>query len=383
MSPSLRCDVVNRLCTFGLATLGVALLLFACRSPSPTRVLPPSASDLVLLQFGHLCDQKETIVRSQEAVSLQWRAWGSGEEVRVSAEDSRSSAEESYFLDQDGMLVGAVFAFPGGLSLKPYPVLRQTLSQLKPALEFSADVPSVPGRGELESSALYQTGDLKSTTQYIVSGGGEEQTLVLASFSLDPYSRLLSPYRREFLVRVERGRQAKPSRGIVDQQPFLALQQFARGEAAHFASCDTPDDKRAAEAYAQAIQHGFSSQVWLAEAHHKLGLALERTGQIAKARDAIQHALSIRANIPEVLNSLGSVYVKLGDRDKAIVAFEKAVALKPNYSVARYNLASAYETVNVRRAVSEYETYLALVEGIPEEEERATHARQRVEDLSR
>ncbi|MEC4668939.1 MAG: hypothetical protein VST65_05335, partial [Nitrospirota bacterium] len=63
--------------------------------------------------------------------------------------------------------------------------------------------------------------------------------------------------------------------------------------------------------------------------------------------------------------------------------FEKAVALKPNYSVARYNLASAYETVNVRRAVSEYETYLALVEGIPEQEERATHARQRVEDLSR
>ena len=48
---------------------------------------------------------------------------------------------------------------------------------------------------------------------------------------------------------------------------------------------------------------------------------------------------------------------------------------------ARYNLAEAYEAVNPRRSIEEYETYLALVENIPEESTRAALAKDRLEKL--
>jgi hypothetical protein len=53
----------------------------------------------------------------------------------------------------------------------------------------------------------------------------------------------------------------------------------------------------------------------------------------------------------------------------------------PHYAIARYNLAEAYEPTNPRRALSEYETYLALVEGIPDETNRIAQVQQRVKTL--
>jgi len=136
-------------------------------------------------------------------------------------------------------------------------------------------------------------------------------------------------------------------------------------------------------AYQKAIKHGFSNKVQLAEAYHKLGLALKGNGELEEARDAIQQSLVIQPNRPEVLNNLGDVYKQLGDREKALKAFEKAVSLRPNYPLARFNLAEAYEAVNPKLAISEYETYLALVEGIPEEADRAALARRRLKALTR
>ena len=92
-------------------------------------------------------------------------------------------------------------------------------------------------------------------------------------------------------------------------------------------------------------------------------------------------SLSIRPNIPEVLNNLGTVHLKLGDKAAAVGVFERAVRLRPNYAVARYNLAEVLEQTNPKRAVAEYETYLALVEGNPEEDTRAAQARERIKLL--
>ena len=128
---------------------------------------------------------------------------------------------------------------------------------------------------------------------------------------------------------------------------------------------------------------GFSDKVWQAEAYQKLGLALERSGKLEPAKQAILKALAIRPNTAEFLNSLGSVYAKLGDHKQAVATFERAVALRPNYTVARFNLAEAYEQVNVKRAIAEYETYLALVEGIEEEQSRVAKAQERVQYLKK
>jgi hypothetical protein len=333
---------------------------------------------LVLLKTAQLCDRKAQVLERLSGIPLIREAWGAGEEVRIRSAHSLTGAEESLFFDQDDQLVGVFFIFPSGLDLTPYPVLRKTLSQLRPAIELTLNVTQVASRERFDPAALYETGDATSTVRYLVLKG-EPPVLLASSFAIDPYARLLSPYRAELLRRIERG--GKGGKGLTDREAFQAMQQFARGEAAHFGSCGVKDDRLAVEAYRNAIAVGFKDPVWLAEAHHKLGLALERSGQLEAAKTAIEKALEIRPHTPEFLNSLGSVLMQKGDRTEAVAAFERAIALRPNYPVARFNLAQAYEAVNPRRAIAEYETYLALVEGVEEERPRATRAVQRIKEL--
>jgi hypothetical protein len=59
------------------------------------------------------------------------------------------------------------------------------------------------------------------------------------------------------------------------------------------------------------------------------------------------------------------------------------VSVRPNYAIARYNLAQLFEATDRKRAITEYETYIALVDGIPEEADRILLAKERVKDLKR
>jgi len=366
--------------------MAFAWLLPACETEAPSR-LPPSASDLILQQGTKLCARKTTVLGRYAATPVARAAWGTGEELRIPAGHSPSHAEESLFFDQDDQLVGQLFIFQNGLDLKPFPVLRETLGKLKPSFEFYLSLAQAPGQENLDPSSLYETGDVTSTTSYLVLNG-TPRMLLAASFTIDPYARrstnLISPYRAEFIARIERSGGPKPrlsGKGSTDKEPFTALQQFARGEAAHFGLCGVRDDVRAADAYNKAITVGFTDKALLAEAHHKLGLALEHAGKYEPAKAAIQRALVLRPNTAQYLNSLGALYAKLGDRAQAVAAFERAVTLLPNYPMARFNLAEAYEPVNAKRAIAEYETYLALVEGSEEELSRIAKAKERVQYL--
>lgn len=365
----------------------VAMLIGCSGSAAPIKPpLPPSKTDLVLLASTALCERKIDFVRKYPATARTAKNWGSGHELTIPLETSASHGEESYFFDEDGVLVGALFTFPKGLDLKPYPVLRRTLSQLKPSVEFYLNVAQLETRMDMESSALLETGDEKSTTQYLVTGLGENPILLQASFTIDPYVRLFSPYRREFLERLRNptggeGGQKMESQGTEDKEPFSSLQQFARGQAAQLAYCGDKNYDIAVDAYQKAIATGFTNKVWLAEAHHKLGLAWEAKGRFDKAKPEMMRSLALRPNIPEVLNNLGTVQVKLGDKAAGLGLFEKAVTLRPNYALARFNLAEACEETNPKRAISEYETYLALVEGIIEEEARIALVKERIKVL--
>ena len=284
------------------------------------------------------------------------------------------------------MLVGTVFTFPSGLDLDPYPTLRHTLTKLKPVLEFYLNVANLSSRTSMDSSALYETGDEKTTTQYLVLGPRDKPTLLQASVTIDPYVRMFSPYRREFLERLRRPKgqmsgQQLDSQGAEDKEPFLSLQQFARGQTAQLSYCGTQQYDIAADAYRKSIAGGFTNKVWQAEAHHKLGQSLFGLGQYEQAKAEMLQSLAIRPNTPEILNNLGSTQLKLGDKAGALASFEKAVTLRPNYAIARFNLAEAIEPTNPKRALSEYETYLVLVEGIPEEADRIALVQQRVKKL--
>jgi len=374
---------------FTFACLSVALgLIVGCSGPSaPVRPpLPPSKTDLILLTSTALCERKPEFVQKHPQATHTENSWGSGQEVIIPSERSASHGDESYFFDEDGLLVGALFLFPKGLDLKPYPVLRHTLSQLKPAVEFYLTVAQLETRADMESSALLETGDEKTTTQYLVRGLQERPILLAASRTIDPYVRLFSPYRREFLDRLRNPQDGKDGQkmerqGSEDKEPFSSLQEFARGQTAQLAYCGEKNYEVAADAYQKSIASGFTNKVWLAEVRHKLGVTWHAKGQPEKAKAELQQSLAIRPNIPEVLNNLGTVHIKLGDKAAGINAFEKAVTLRPNYALARYNLAEAYEATNPKRALSEYETYLALAEGIPEEEARIAHVKERIKAL--
>ncbi len=376
-----------RRCYATLLLITVLGWLAGCAPPAPIRPnLPPSESDLLLLQSTALCDRKTRFLQQHPTGGETVRPWGSGQELVLPAAQKGTGGEASYFFDEDGLLVGALFTFPRGLDLEPYPVLQHTLSLLKPSNEFYLTVPQLATKANLDTSALFETGDEKSTTQYLITGHREHPILLQASFSIDPYVRLFSPYRQEFLDRLRRpsgvqGGQTTESQGSEDKEPFVSLQQFARGQAAQLGYCGDKNYEVAGAAYEKAIASGFANKVWLAEAHHKLGLSWQAKGQYDKAKAEMLRSLSIRPNIPEVLNNLGTVHAKLGDKAAAMGLFEKAVMLRPNYAVARYNLAEAYEPTNPKRALAEYETFVALVEGNPEEEGRAAHARERIKML--
>jgi tetratricopeptide (TPR) repeat protein len=366
--------------------IGLTVLLVACETPVPRQNLPPSESDLVLQKPGTLCQRKADFLQQHPLSTLTVKAWGTGQELMIPADRSPSHGDESYFFDEDGMLVGTLFTFPSGLNLAPYPVLRNTLTLLKPSLEFYLNVANLAAKSNMDSSSLYETGDEKTTTQYLVIGAREQPTLLQASMTIDPYVRLFSPYRREFLNRLRQPGSQKPgqqvdSQGAEDKEPFPSLQQFARGQAAQLSYCGAQRYEIAADAYQKSIAGGFSNKVWLAEAHHKYGQSLFGLGQYEKAKAEMLQSLAIRPNTPEILNNLGSVQQKLGEKTAALALFEKAIILRPNYAIARFNLAEAIESTNPKRAITEYETYLALVEGIPEEADRIALVQQRVKTL--
>jgi tetratricopeptide (TPR) repeat protein len=368
----------------------VVTLSVACGEP-PVRApgLPPNASDLNLLRHTQLCDTETAFTQLRAAAHPTPETWGSGKEYRVPASQSDSKGEESYFFDEDGALVGVLYTFPGGLDLRPYPVLRNTLTELRPTLEFYLNVADVPSKANLETSALYRTGEVKTTHQYLVTGNADAPLLLMASFSLDPYENLMSPYRQEFLTRITvnekhtRSDTRPDAKGAKDKEPFPLLQQFARGEVAHLGYCGEKHYDIAVDAYRKAIAMGMTNKARLAETHHKLGLAYKANGQPDKAKVELEQSLAIRPNVKEVYNNLGSVYKELGQKDKALAAFKRSVTLSPNYPIARFNLAEAYEDTNPKLAISEYETYLALAEGYPEEEARVAKARIRLQALTR
>ncbi len=364
-------------------------LLTACGTPSaPPRdpMLPPSASDLALLGAAHLCDAQETIVKSWQGIRYQRVPWGAGEQLQRLGQSSQPDHDAFYFFNDEQRLVGAVFRYNQGLPLKPYPMLRQTLSELIPSSTFYIDPTQLLSQAGAQSAVLYRTGDYTSTTQYLVLENEDDPTLLVASFAIDPYEQLLSSYHETFLPGLNRSQSATPAESAPspDEDPsddFLGLQQFARGEAALFGSCGTAQPAIAVEAYRQSIQHGLKDESRLAEAHHRLGLALRDQGQPADAQRELEQALALRPNAPAIINNLGRVLAEQQQSSRAIELFKRALVLAPNYAEARFNMAQSLERTDTRRAIEEYETYLALVEGIPREAQRIRFVQERVNKL--
>ena len=369
-------------CSRWILFLALWSIAISCtRVPPPEPGLPPSASDLELLGSTKLCDDEGLILSQWKGTTFTREPWGSGERLIRLAQSSQPSHDRFYFFNEEKLFVGAIFRFTGGLNLKPYPILRQTLSALPPSSAFFLDPSQLLQSTNAKSAVLYRTGTKTSTTQYLVLEDDDRPRLLVASMVIDPYEQLLSSYQETYLPGLVRSSSPEKDAALNKDTKFLALQQFARGEAALFSSCGQRQPEVAVDAYQRAVDYGFTDKVRLAESQHRLGLALREIGKLQEAQHHMEQALEIRPNVPEVINNLGSVLAEQKKQAQAVELFERAIILRPNYARARFNLAEAMEKVNVRRAIEEYETYLALVEGIPEEKARIVLVEERLKRL--
>ena len=369
--------------------LALAVGLAACgTAPSrPDSPFPPSASDLELLGATHLCEAKDDIVQRWLGADYRTVPWGSGEQLQRVIPRARSDYHRLYFFNDEQILVGAVFQFGPGLHLSPYPVLRETLSELVPASTFYLDPTQLlsENKARAKSAMLYRTGDTFTTTQYLVLEHDGRPLLLVASVVIDPYEQLLSSYHENFLPGLKRSQPAHssgdPAPDVTPGEDFLGTQQFARGEAALFGSCGPAQPHIAGDAYRRSIQHGLNDKTRFAEAHHRLGLALRDQGLLADAQHILEKAQSLRPYAPEIINSLGRVLAEQRQWTRARQLFERAIVLRPNFAEARFNLGESMEQHDPRRAIEEYETYIALVEGIPGETKRVLLVKERVKRL--
>ncbi len=353
--------------------------------PNPDPTLPPSASDLELLGATDLCEAKDAIVQRWQGASYRTVPWGSGAQLQRAIPHPPPGHDGFYFFNDEQILVGAVFRFDPGLDLSPYPVLRQTLASLDPASTFYLDPVQLLSKTRAQDAVLYRTGDKTSTTQYLVHERDDHSLLLAVSMTLDPYEQMLSSYHEKFLPGLKRSRPSDSaddvSPDVTPSQHFLGMQQFARGEAALFRSCGIAQPQIAIDAYRRSIQHGLTDKTRFAEAHHRLGLAFRDQGRLTDAQQILEQALSLRPHAPAIVNSLGRVLADQRQWGRARQLFEQAIVLRPNFADARYNLAKILEQRNTRRAIEEYETYLALAEGIPGEAKRVMRVRERVQRL--
>ncbi|MDR4495220.1 MAG: tetratricopeptide repeat protein [Nitrospirales bacterium] len=320
---------------------------------------------------------------------FQEALWGGGTEYY---QHSRSPNDQHEWLmfNEDGILVGAVTVYTHGLSLDSYPLLRQTLSQLPPSKEFFFNSSQLLRERDPDSAILYRTGEATTTHQYVIrKRKNQDDQLVMAIFLLDPYERLFEGQHQRFLSYMDAevppvsgsSQTSEPKGSSTDE--FLGLQQFARGELSLFGSCGTKHPDIALEAYRQAIRLGLPENGHHAEALHRMGLAQKSLGKFDEAKNSIEQALSLQPYSATMLNSYGTVLIELKQLQQAIHAYEQALALQPDYAHARFNLAEAFELVNPKRAVQEYETFLILVEGNPQESSKAQLAKQKIESIQK
>jgi len=362
-------------------------VLTHCSSTLPPSPLPPSASDLNLLGQAHLCQTKTEATASWLRPGSQKTAWGNGSEYFQEISVPNKQGQWVVF-NKDETLVGVITVFPDGLSLEDYPTLRKTLSQLPPAREFYLTSSQLLEGQIPDSATLYRTGEAKTTHQYYVRHRpGKDDQLIMAVFVLDPYEPLLDGSHPRFLSYLDTSSsQLEPKTTPLTtpsstDKDFLGLQQFARGEIALFASCGTPHPDIAQDAYQRAIQYGLSETKQRAEAHHRLGLALTHLGKFPEAQKSIEAALAILPHASNILNSYGTVLVKLENIPAGIQAYEQALALQPAYAQARFNLAKVFESINPKRAIQEYETFIVLAEDNPDEAAKVAVAKAKIKTL--
>jgi hypothetical protein len=362
--------------------------LISCSS-GPTVTQRPSlapAPHLDPAPAWNLCDRREAVLMHEAGHRTERRMWGTGEEVIAFRPTAGRDSEYHLFFDDRGVLVGYIDIIYEGIDLASQPAYAAWVSK-QIATDFLLPPLIVERLRGPDSGRLYMDDGERISGRAVIVPQAGRRILYITSNVLTAYAPLLTPYRPQYLTRI-RLPSATESSGRFgpyesESRDYIARQQFAKGEIAHFALCGDSEVDVAIAAYKRAIEIGLSEPLYQAEAHHRLGLAYRDKGLLKEAAAAIETSLKIRPSIPEVVNHLGKVYAMMGDTAHAVESYQTAIGLKPNYAIAHFNLAEIIEGTQPRRALTAYENYLAYVDPKPGEKERITKAKERVQALQK
>jgi len=328
--------------------------------------------DPIAFSKGSLCDDGNQIISSLDGNTLKDTPWGTGQEIEASLPIGSTQATFHLFLDESNILVGIIAIIRDGLELAPYPEILGWLTRTKKIgfiVESDVDA-SVEG---IRHASYHLERSKKALHSVVVLSRSGTPVLYVDSRVLPGFAGILAANSHRFL----QGIQGVDASSILDEQEdFLARQQFAGAEIARVGLCAEPNPDRAVEGYRNALDIGFENVLFQAEAQHRIGLAYRDQEKFPQALQAMQKSLEIRPAIAEVHHHLGTVYERMRDHEGAIKAYLTAVRLRPNYLVARFHLATSYIDVDPKRAIREFETYVALAEDIKREQNRLQRAKE-------
>jgi tetratricopeptide (TPR) repeat protein len=98
---------------------------------------------------------------------------------------------------------------------------------------------------------------------------------------------------------------------------------------------------------------------------------------------AYQQAIALDPKLLDAHLSLGELYEEKGLYDEAVARYAHVLSLEPKHPGATYGLALAYEKVDVKKAIEQWERYIDLASSLPSEKDWVDIAKKHLGKLQR
>ena len=349
----------------------------------PSAHRSPSESDLDLPKIHQTLRHPPGVLDKHPGIAPKAGAWGSGWKSEFWSRASPKVKSLIFSTKTEPWSARCSYSFRPRSG--PYKTLRYTLSRLKPSLEFYLTVAQLADRQNMASSTLYDTGDEKTTTRYLVLGDPTTRDSWPRRLPSIPTSNSSRPIAREFLDRLREtaqqdGGQHLDTQGRKTKEPFTSLQQFARGQTAQLAYCGTktnrsPSTRTKSQCF-RIHQSGLAGGT-SPPSRRLLGSGRQpRKGQSELLPRWRNVRNSRKPSITSATCTASWARSKMRSRPS-----EKAVLMRPNYAIARFNLAEAIADANPKRAITGIRNPSGTYRGNPRRGDRSALAQSRVKAL--
>jgi tetratricopeptide (TPR) repeat protein len=98
---------------------------------------------------------------------------------------------------------------------------------------------------------------------------------------------------------------------------------------------------------------------------------------------AYQQAIALDPKLLDAHLNLGELYEEKGLYQEAVSRYDHVLSLEPKHPGATYGLALAYEKVDVKKAIEQWERYIELASNLPSEKDWVDIARKHLGKLQR